>query len=69
MNPFLLHDKVAEPMITITLWKDQGKQKIKDNFTIVHRVSRDISYEPVPEFSQSPAEFLAFSNLYIILVL
>ena len=54
----LFHDEVTKPVVSITLRQDEREQKIKDNFSVIHRVSRNICNEPMPELGQGPGGFI-----------
>ena len=70
----LFHDEVTKPVVSITLRQDEREQKIKDNFSVIHRVSRNICNEPMPELGQGPGGFIVriiviFSSLSDLLLI
>ena len=51
-------------MISVAFWQDQGKQQFKNDLSIIHRVSGDVSNKPVPELRQRPAnKLICFKNI------
>ena len=53
----LFHHEVTKPVVSITLRQDEREQKIKDYFSVIHRVSRNICNEPMPKLGQGPGGF------------
>ena len=55
---WLFHNEVTKPVVSVTLRQDEREQKVKDYFSVIHRVSRNICHEPMPELCQGPGENL-----------
>ena len=52
-------------MVSVTLGQHQWEQKLKDDLSIIHRVSGDVGNKPVPELRQGPANKVYSSFRYI----
>ena len=48
------------PVVSVTLGQHQWEQKLKDDLSIIHRVSGDVGNKPVPELRQGPANKVYF---------
>ena len=52
----LLKHKVSVSVIPVTLGQNKGEEQVENNISVVHRVSRDVGNEPVPELGECSEE-------------
>ena len=52
----LLEHEVSVSVVPVTLRQDQREQKVENNISVVHRVSRNVGHEPVPELGECSTE-------------
>ena len=63
-NAKILRHCTYLPVISVTLGQHQWEQKLKDDLSIIHRVSGDVGNKPVPELRQGPAnKLICFKNI------
>ena len=52
----LLEHKVSVSVVSVTFRQDKREEELKNNLSVIHRVSGDVGNKPVPELRQGPAK-------------